>query len=59
MINAEIDYKNLDSFWLASQQPRGAAGDYVAPATLEESLNLHFSSKAALFVGAAIWGGSA
>lgn len=59
MINAELDYKNLDSFWLASQQPRGAAGDYVAPATLEESLNLHFSSKASLFVGAAIWGGSA
>ena len=32
MINAEIDYKNLDNFWLASQQPRGAAGDYVPPA---------------------------
>ena len=59
MINAEIDYKNLDSFWLAAQQPRGAAGDYVAPATLEDSLNKHFSSKAALYVGAAIWQGSA
>lgn len=59
MINAEIDYKNLDNFWLASQQPRGAAGDYVPPATLEESLNLHFSQKASLFVGASIWSGSA
>lgn len=59
MINAEIDYKNLDNFWLASQQPRGAAGDYVPPATLEESLNLHYSQKASLFVGASIWSGSA
>ncbi len=59
MINAEIDYKNLDNFWLASQQPRGAAGDYVAPASLEDALNQHFASKASLFVGASIWGGSA
>ena len=59
MINAEIDYKNLDNFWLASQQPRGAAGDYVAPATLEDALNQHFSQKASLFVGASIWSGSA
>jgi hypothetical protein len=59
MINAEIDYKNLDNFWLASQQPRGAAGDYVAPASLEDALNQHFSSKASLFVGASIWSGSA
>ena len=59
MINAELDYKNLDSFWLASQQPRGAAGDYVAPASLEDALNQHFASKASLFVGASIWGGSA
>ena len=59
MINAEIDYKNLDNFWLASQQPRGAAGDYVAPADLETALNQHFSSKASLFVGASIWSGSA
>ena len=59
MINAELDYKNLDSFWLASQQPRGAAGDYAAPASLEDALNQHFASKASLFVGASIWGGSA
>jgi len=59
MINAEIDYKNLDNFWLASQQPRGAAGDYVAPASLEDALNAHFSQKASLFVGASIWSGSA
>ena len=59
MINAEIDYKNLDNFWLASQQPRGAAGDYVAPASLEDALNAHFAQKASLFVGASIWSGSA
>ena len=59
MINAEIDYKNLDNFWLASQQPRGAAGDYVAPASLEDALNQHFAAKASLFVGASIWSGSA
>ena len=59
MINAEIDYKNLDNFWLASQQPRGAAGDYVAPASLEDALNQHFAQKASLFVGASIWSGSA
>jgi hypothetical protein len=59
MINAEIDYKNLDNFWLASQQPRGAAGDYAAPASLEDAFNAHFASKASLFVGASIWGGSA
>jgi hypothetical protein len=59
MINAEIDYKNLDSFWLASQQPRGAAGDYAAPASLEDAFNAHFAQKASLFVGASIWSGSA
>jgi len=59
MINAEIDYKNLDNFWLASQQPRGASGDYVPPADLETALSQHFSSKASLFVGASIWSGSA
>jgi hypothetical protein len=59
MINAEIDYKNLDSFWLASQQPRGAAGDYAAPASLEDAFNAHFARKASLFVGASIWSGSA
>jgi uncharacterized protein YpmB len=59
MINAEIDYKNLDNFWLASQQPRGAAGDYVPPASLEDALNAHFAQKASLFVGASIWSGSA
>ena len=59
MINAEIDYKNLDNFWLASQQPRGAAGDYVPPADLETALNQHFAQKASLFVGASIWSGSA
>lgn len=58
MINAEIDYKNLDNFWLASQQPRGAAGDYVAPASLEDALNLHFSRKMALYVGASLWSGT-
>ena len=59
MINAEIDYKNLDNFWLASQQPRGAAGDYVPPADLETALSQHFASKASLFCGASIWSGSA
>tara|TARA_R110002020_G_scaffold89089_3_gene218036 strand:- start:1715 stop:2905 length:1191 start_codon:yes stop_codon:yes gene_type:complete len=59
MINAEIDYKALDSFWLAAQQPRGAAGDYAAPATLEDAFNAHFAQKASLFVGASIWNGSA
>ena len=59
MINAEIDYKNLDNFWLASQQPRGAAGDYVPPADLESALSQHFASKASLFCGASIWSGSA
>jgi len=59
MINAEIDYKNLDNFWLASQQPRGAAGAYVPPASLEDALNLHFSKKMSAFVGASLWCGSA
>jgi len=59
MINAEIDYKNLDNFWLASQQPRGAAGDFAAPASLEDAFNAHFARKASLFVGASIWSGSA
>ena len=59
MINAEIDYKNLDNFWLASQQPRGAAGDYVPPADLETALSQHFAAKASLFCGASIWSGSA
>lgn len=59
MINAEIDYKALDNFWLASQQPRGAAGDYVPPADLESALNAHYAAKAALMVGASIWSGSA
>ena len=59
MINAEIDYKNLDNFWLASKQTRGAAGDLVPTADLDTALNQHFSQKASLFVGASIWSGSA
>lgn len=59
MINREIDYSNLDNFWLASQQPRGRAGDFSAPATLEDALNAHFAAKASVMVGASIWKGSA
>lgn len=59
MINAEMDYSGLDSFWLASQQPRGRAGDFEAPASLTDSLLQHHSAKMALFVNSAIWKGSA
>ena len=59
MINAEMDYSGLDNFWLASQQPRGRAGDFVAPATLSDALILHHAQKANLFVNSAIWKGSA
>ena len=59
MINAEMDYSGLDNFWLASQQPRGRAGDFEAPASLTDALLLHHSSKMALFVNSAIWKGSA
>ncbi len=58
MINREIDYSNLDNFWLASQQPRGRAGDFAPPATLEDALNAHFAAKASVMVGASIWKGS-
>lgn len=58
MINREIDYSNLDNFWLAAQQPRGRAGDFAPPATLEDALNAHFAAKASLMVGASIWKGS-
>lgn len=59
MINAELDYSGLDAFWLASQQPRGRAGDFEAPASLQDSLLQHHAAKAALFVNSAIWKGSA
>ena len=50
MINAELDHSGLDNFWLASQQPRGRAGDFEAPADLTTALLQHHSAKAALFV---------
>jgi len=58
MINAELDHSGLDNFWLASQQPRGRAGDFEAPADLTTALLQHHSSKAALFVNSSIWKGS-
>lgn len=59
MINAEMDYSGLDNFWLASQQPRGRAGDFQAPATLQDALIQHHAAKSSLFVNSAIWKGSA
>ena len=59
MINAEMDYSGLDNFWLASQQPRGRAGDFVAPATLEDALVLHHARKCNTFVNSAFWNRSA
>jgi len=59
MINAELDYSGLDAFWLAAQQPRGRAGDFEAPSSLQDFLLQHHAAKAALFVNSAIWKGSA
>ena len=54
----EYDYSTLNATWYASQQPRGRAGDFEAPATLEEAIIEHRSALRSKFMDAAIWRGS-
>jgi hypothetical protein len=35
----EYDYSTLNATWYASQQPRGRAGDFVPPASIEEAID--------------------
>ena len=54
----EYDYSTLNATWYASQQPRGRAGDFEAPATLEDAIIEHRSALRSKFMDAAIWRGS-
>ena len=54
----EYDYSNLNATWYASQQPRGRAGDFVPPATLEEAMIEQMAGIRSKFIDASIWRGS-
>ena len=54
----EYDYQSLNATWYASQQPRGRAGDFVPPATLEEALIEQQALIRSKFIDASIWRGS-
>ncbi len=55
----EYDYSSLNATWYASQQPRGRAGDFVPPATLEEAMIEQMAGIRSKFIDASIWRGSA
>ena len=54
----EYDYQTLNATWYASQQPRGRAGDFVPPATIEEALIEQQALIRSKFIDASIWRGS-
>lgn len=54
----EYDYQTLNATWYASQQPRGRAGDFVPPATLEDALIEQQALIRSKFIDASIWRGS-
>ena len=54
----EYDYSSLNATWYASQQPRGRAGDFVPPATLEEAMIEQMAGIRSKFIDASIWRGS-
>jgi len=54
----EYDYSTLNATWYASQQPRGRAGDFVPPASLEEAIIEQQAKIRSKFIDASIWRGS-
>jgi len=54
----EYDYSTLNATWYASQQPRGRAGDFVPPASLEEAIIEKQTKIRSKFIDASIWRGS-
>ena len=53
----EYDYSTLNATWYASQQPRGRAGDFVPPASLEEAIIEQQEKIRSKLIDAAIWRG--
>lgn len=54
----EYDYSTLNATWYASQQPRGRAGDFVPPASLEDAIIEQQAGIRSKFIDASIWRGS-
>jgi hypothetical protein len=54
----EYDYSTLNATWYASQQPRGRAGDFVPPASIEDAIIEQQAGIRSKFIDASIWRGS-
>jgi len=54
----EYDYSTLNATWYASQQPRGRAGDFTPPSSLEEAIIEQQAGIRSKFIDASIWRGS-
>jgi hypothetical protein len=54
----EYDYSTLNATWYASQQPRGRAGDFVPPSSIEDAIIEQQAGIRSKFIDASIWRGS-
>ena len=58
MINEEYDYSAINAWWFAAQQPRGSAGDFVPPATIEDAIVDLIATQNAKFINFSTWRGT-